>query len=251
MAELLRLDAVTAGYGESVVVEEASFAIGEGEAGALLGRNGVGKTTLLATVMGLTHLHPGSMRWEGGGGFCAGGAGGGAPGRPREPRPLAGGILVRREAQGTRHEARDERLSSSLPGDRDVGGRRHQPGSVLGLYRPGPLSPRARTLLLHGALVLRGPRGRDPQSRRLQAYRDRRALGDPRARQRWRGERRRERVRPSRRAVPAPALRQPARFHLPLSPVVLLAEGRPAGRAVEEGREAGRARARRHAAAIP
>src|SRR5260221_14245839 len=65
MAELLSLDAVTAGYGESVVVEEASFAIGEGEAVALLGRNGVGKTTLLATVMGLTHLHRGSMRWQG------------------------------------------------------------------------------------------------------------------------------------------------------------------------------------------
>ncbi len=65
MAELLRLDAVTAGYGESVVVEEASFAIGEGEAVALLGRNGVGKTTLLATVMGLTHLHRGSIHWQG------------------------------------------------------------------------------------------------------------------------------------------------------------------------------------------
>ena len=65
MAELLRLDAVTSGYGESVVVEEASLAIGEGESVALLGRNGVGKTTLLATVMGLTHLHRGSIRWQG------------------------------------------------------------------------------------------------------------------------------------------------------------------------------------------
>ena len=65
MAELLRLDAVTSGYGESVVVEEASFAIGEGESVALLGRNGVGKTTLLATVMGLTRLHRGSIRWQG------------------------------------------------------------------------------------------------------------------------------------------------------------------------------------------
>jgi branched-chain amino acid transport system ATP-binding protein len=65
MAELLRLDGVTAGYGESVVVEDTSFAIGEGESVALLGRNGVGKTTLLATVMGLTHLHRGSIRWQG------------------------------------------------------------------------------------------------------------------------------------------------------------------------------------------
>ena len=65
MAELLRLDGVTAGYGESVVVEDTSLAIGEGESVALLGRNGVGKSTLLATVMGLTRLHRGSIRWQG------------------------------------------------------------------------------------------------------------------------------------------------------------------------------------------
>jgi branched-chain amino acid transport system ATP-binding protein len=65
MAELLRLEAVTAGYGESVVVEDASLAVGEGEALALLGRNGVGKSTLLATVMGLTRLHRGSILWRG------------------------------------------------------------------------------------------------------------------------------------------------------------------------------------------
>jgi branched-chain amino acid transport system ATP-binding protein len=64
-AGLLRLEGVTAGYGESIVVEETSFAIGEGESVALLGRNGVGKSTLLATVMGLTHLHRGSIRWQG------------------------------------------------------------------------------------------------------------------------------------------------------------------------------------------
>jgi branched-chain amino acid transport system ATP-binding protein len=66
MAELLRLDGVTSGYGESVVVEEASLGIEEGEAVALLGRNGVGKSTLLTTVMGLTRLHRGAIRWRGG-----------------------------------------------------------------------------------------------------------------------------------------------------------------------------------------
>jgi branched-chain amino acid transport system ATP-binding protein len=65
MAELLALSSVTAGYGESVVVEEVSLRIDEGESVALLGRNGVGKTTLLTTVMGLTHLHRGSIRWRG------------------------------------------------------------------------------------------------------------------------------------------------------------------------------------------
>ena len=61
MAELLRLEAVSAGYGESVVVEEASLGVEEGECVALLGRNGVGKTTLLTTVMGLTSFHRGAL----------------------------------------------------------------------------------------------------------------------------------------------------------------------------------------------
>jgi branched-chain amino acid transport system ATP-binding protein len=65
MAELLRLEGVTAGYGESIVVEEASLAVGEGERVALLGRNGVGKTTLLATIMGLTRFRRGAIRWRG------------------------------------------------------------------------------------------------------------------------------------------------------------------------------------------
>lgn len=65
MADLLALDTVSAGYGESVVVEEASLRVDEGECVALLGRNGVGKTTLLTTVMGLTHFHRGSIRFRG------------------------------------------------------------------------------------------------------------------------------------------------------------------------------------------
>jgi branched-chain amino acid transport system ATP-binding protein len=65
MAELLALEGVSAGYGESVVVEDVSLRIGEGECLALLGRNGVGKTTLLTTVMGLTRFHHGAVRWRG------------------------------------------------------------------------------------------------------------------------------------------------------------------------------------------
>jgi branched-chain amino acid transport system ATP-binding protein len=65
MAEILRLEAVSAGYGESVVVEEASLGVDEGECVALLGRNGVGKTTLLTTVMGLTSFHRGKVAWRG------------------------------------------------------------------------------------------------------------------------------------------------------------------------------------------
>ena len=64
-ADLLELEGVSAGYGESVVVEDASMRIRDGESIALLGRNGVGKTTLLTTVMGLTRFHRGAIRWMG------------------------------------------------------------------------------------------------------------------------------------------------------------------------------------------
>ena len=66
MTELLALEKVTAGYGDSVVLEDVSLAMAEGDSLALLGRNGVGKTTLLITLMGLTQLHRGAIRWRGG-----------------------------------------------------------------------------------------------------------------------------------------------------------------------------------------
>ena len=65
MAELLAIQGVTAGYGDSVVLEDVSLEVGEGESLAVLGRNGVGKSTLLLTMMGLTRLHAGTMRWRG------------------------------------------------------------------------------------------------------------------------------------------------------------------------------------------
>ena len=65
MAELLALERVESGYGEAVVVEQVTLAVREGESVALLGRNGVGKTTLIATIMGLTRLHGGTLRWRG------------------------------------------------------------------------------------------------------------------------------------------------------------------------------------------
>lgn len=65
MAELLVLDGLRSGYGDSVVIDGISLSIAEGESLALLGRNGVGKTTLLLTLMGLTRHHGGSIRWQG------------------------------------------------------------------------------------------------------------------------------------------------------------------------------------------
>lgn len=65
MAELLVLDKVSAGYGPSIVLEQVSLSVEEGDSLALLGRNGVGKTTLLLTLMGLARRHAGSIRWLG------------------------------------------------------------------------------------------------------------------------------------------------------------------------------------------
>jgi branched-chain amino acid transport system ATP-binding protein len=62
---LLALDAVRAGYGESVVIDGISLELAEGGSLAVLGRNGVGKTTLLLTIMGFTRVASGAMRWRG------------------------------------------------------------------------------------------------------------------------------------------------------------------------------------------
>ena len=65
MADVLRLDGVRAGYGETIILEDVSFAVPERGAIAVLGRNGVGKTTLLASIMGHTTFHSGEIRFLG------------------------------------------------------------------------------------------------------------------------------------------------------------------------------------------
>ena len=65
MTELAALVNVTAGYGEAKVLDDVSLSIDEGDSVALLGRNGVGKTTLLVTLMGLTRVHRGTIRFAG------------------------------------------------------------------------------------------------------------------------------------------------------------------------------------------
>jgi branched-chain amino acid transport system ATP-binding protein len=66
MADLaLDLDNVRAGYGETVVLEDIRFAVAPGETVSIIGRNGVGKSTLLATIMGHTTLHGGSIALHG------------------------------------------------------------------------------------------------------------------------------------------------------------------------------------------
>lgn len=65
MADLLRLERVSAGYGEAVILSDVSFTLAEGRATALLGRNGMGKTTLVTTLVGLTRLHGGRIWFDG------------------------------------------------------------------------------------------------------------------------------------------------------------------------------------------
>jgi len=61
VAEALALRHVSAGYGDTVVLEDVSLALEAGESISVIGRNGVGKSTLLATVMGHTTLHGGEV----------------------------------------------------------------------------------------------------------------------------------------------------------------------------------------------
>jgi branched-chain amino acid transport system ATP-binding protein len=61
MAELLKVEALSAGYGEAVVLNNISLTLDEGKTLALLGRNGTGKTTLINTLAGATRQHAGSI----------------------------------------------------------------------------------------------------------------------------------------------------------------------------------------------
>jgi branched-chain amino acid transport system ATP-binding protein len=62
---LLALDDVRAGYGSAVVLDGVSFAVPQHGGLAVLGRNGVGKSTLLLTIMGYTRVSRGRILWRG------------------------------------------------------------------------------------------------------------------------------------------------------------------------------------------
>ena len=65
MADLLRIENLSAGYGEAVVLTGINVSIAEGQTLALLGRNGTGKTTLINTIAGATRQHGGSINLGG------------------------------------------------------------------------------------------------------------------------------------------------------------------------------------------
>src|SRR3954462_1438495 len=61
-AAALEITNLSAGYGPTRIIEGISFSVKAGDRLAVLGRNGMGKTTLLATLMGLTTRHGGEIR---------------------------------------------------------------------------------------------------------------------------------------------------------------------------------------------
>jgi branched-chain amino acid transport system ATP-binding protein len=65
MADLLSIEHLSAGYGEAVVLSDISLSLREGHALALLGRNGMGKTTLINTIVGVTRYLGGKIVLDG------------------------------------------------------------------------------------------------------------------------------------------------------------------------------------------
>ena len=60
----LEVDKIYTSYGLSQILFGVSLRVDEGEVVSLLGRNGVGKTTTLRSIMGLTPPYAGSIRWK-------------------------------------------------------------------------------------------------------------------------------------------------------------------------------------------
>src|SRR5580658_3253865 len=65
MPELLSIENLSAGYGEAIVLSGVSVSVAEGHALALLGRNGMGKTTLVNTIVGVTRCFGGKITLDG------------------------------------------------------------------------------------------------------------------------------------------------------------------------------------------
>src|SRR3954467_2754244 len=65
MPELLAIENLRAGYGEAVVLSKVSLSVAEGQSLALLGRNGMGKTTLVNSIVGVTRYFGGTIRLDG------------------------------------------------------------------------------------------------------------------------------------------------------------------------------------------
>jgi branched-chain amino acid transport system ATP-binding protein len=62
---VLTVETLKAAYGAAQVLFDVSFAVGEGEVVTLLGRNGMGKTTTISTIMGLLPVAGGRIAFDG------------------------------------------------------------------------------------------------------------------------------------------------------------------------------------------
>jgi len=65
MPDLLTIKNLSAGYGEAIVLQDISLTLAEGRALALLGRNGMGKTTLVNSIIGVTRYRSGTILLDG------------------------------------------------------------------------------------------------------------------------------------------------------------------------------------------
>jgi branched-chain amino acid transport system ATP-binding protein len=65
MPDVLDIERLTTGYGEAIVLREVSLALPEGQSLALLGRNGMGKTTLINSIVGVTRFIAGQIKLGG------------------------------------------------------------------------------------------------------------------------------------------------------------------------------------------
>ncbi len=124
MAELLRVEGFSAGYGEARVIQGIDFALEDGRSLALLGRNGVGKTTLIDTLVGVTTRFAGKI-WLGGADIT--------PLSPARPRPGRD----RLDAAGAQH--------LPLADGRGEPDRRRRPGPWTVAARLRPVSAPARS----------------------------------------------------------------------------------------------------------
>jgi branched-chain amino acid transport system ATP-binding protein len=111
MAELLEIENVSAGYGNARVLHGVSLTLAEGGSLALLGRNGVGKTTLINTIVGQTRLFGGAIRLGG--------------------RPLAGVPSHRRALAGIGWVPQERNIFRSLTVEENL----------TAVARPGPWTP--------------------------------------------------------------------------------------------------------------
>lgn len=124
MPELLRLTGVSSAYGASQVLWDIDLTVAPGEAVTLLGRNGVGKTTLLRTIMGVQPLKSGSVTF---GGEPVGGA---APYR----RARRGVAYVPQGRGIFPHLSVAENLAMGLAGAPGGGGNQTIPDYVFDLF---------------------------------------------------------------------------------------------------------------------